>query len=68
MLKKFNISSGPAFSRKPGMSIINPLSKRRKAPMGVKFDDEDEEEDEDNATGSDSNGSQNGAKSLKVTK
>ena len=30
-------------TRKPGMSIINPMSKRRKAPKGgVKFDEEEE--------------------------
>lgn len=69
ILRKFNIASGPAYSRKPGMSIINPLSKRRKAPKGVKFDDDDDEEEgEEEDSGSESNGSQNGAKALKTTK
>lgn len=42
-LKKFNITNNnPMINRKPGMSIINPLSKRRKTPEGVKFDEDDE--------------------------
>lgn len=43
-LKKFNITNNNHVlaSRKPGMSIINPLSKRRKTPEGVKFDDDDQ--------------------------
>ena len=31
--------------RKPYMSIINPLTKRRKTPKGVQFDDDDDDED-----------------------
>ena len=47
---KVNNASGN-FSRKPGMSIINPYSKRRKVPKGgITFDDDAEgnidEEDE----------------------
>jgi hypothetical protein len=41
--KKFG--SGPAVgARKPGMSIINPMSKRRKVPEGVKYQDGDSDE------------------------
>lgn len=47
-LKKFNISSNhQPVIRKHGMSLINPMSKRKKTPKGVKFDeDEDNNEDE----------------------
>jgi hypothetical protein len=48
-LKKFNINSqvGIAGNRKPGMSIINPMSKRRKVPQGVKYDDDQDDEGEE---------------------
>lgn len=42
--------------RKPGMSLINPMVKRRKAPKGVKFDD-DENVDVDVENSSESNDS-----------
>ena len=65
VLKKFSIrgSGSQILSRKPGMSIINPLSKRKKVPQGVKFDDDDEEEDENSGTSADEN-----ARSPKVNK
>ncbi|CAF0858692.1 unnamed protein product [Brachionus calyciflorus] len=49
-LKKFNITNNsPAHGRKHGMSILNTLTKRKKAPNGVKFD-----EDEDDVESSES--------------
>jgi hypothetical protein len=40
-------SGGGNLPRKPGMSIINPYSKRRKAPGGITFDDDDENKEEE---------------------
>jgi hypothetical protein len=37
-------NQGMSKQRKPGMSLINPLSKRKNIPKGVKFNDEDEED------------------------
>ncbi|CAF0943987.1 unnamed protein product [Brachionus calyciflorus] len=43
-LKKFNITNNsPAQGRKHGMSILNTLTKRKKAPNGVKFDEDEED-------------------------
>ncbi len=43
---KANSGAG-SLPRKPGMSIINPYSKRRKAPGGITFDDDDDDENEE---------------------
>jgi len=41
-------SAGSAnLPRKPGMSIINPFSKRRKTPGGITFDDDENESDKE---------------------
>jgi hypothetical protein len=45
LLKNFNVSAQKNVVRRTqGMSIINPLSKRRKTPQGVKFDEDDDQE------------------------
>ena len=52
-------------ARKPGMSIINPLSKRRKTPKGgVQFDDDDNDdgENQDQDDESDNSSSQGALK------
>ena len=36
------------------MSIINPLTKRRKTPKGVQFDDDDDDDEDSNHSNSDS--------------
>ena len=41
---KVNSGSGN-LPRKPGMSIINPYSKRRKAPGGITFDDDNDDDE-----------------------
>ena len=43
---KVNSGSGN-LPRKPGMSIINPFSKRRKTPGGITFDDEDNNDEDE---------------------
>lgn len=56
-LKKFNVApSSQIKNRKAGMSIVNPLSKRKKLPQGVKFDDDagNEYESDDGSTSSSS--------------
>lgn len=55
VLKKFNLTNGSqTVARKPGMSLINPMSKRKKTPKGVKFDDDEEHDQKsDDATNSD---------------
>ena len=55
-LRKFSMQTG-ATSRKAGMSIINPNSKRRIMPKGVKFDDDDEDEDGGDGNVTDENSS-----------
>jgi hypothetical protein len=52
-LKKFNLSNSKHHSNnrmKPGMSIINPLSKRKKDPRGVRFDSDDDDDDNSQAS------------------
>jgi len=50
--RRFNLSKNQVANiiapRQPYMSIINPMTKRRKMPKGVQFDDDDDDEDEDN--------------------
>ena len=44
LLRRFNIASVASSNsrRKPGMSIINPMAKKRIAPKGVEFDDDND--------------------------
>ena len=59
--RRFNISKNQVAHiiapRNSHMSIINPMTKRRKTPKGVQFDEDDEEDDDEDEdeTESDSN-------------
>ena len=49
--RRFNLSKNQVANiiapRQPYMSIINPMTKRRKMPKGVQFDDEDDDDEEE---------------------
>ena len=50
-LRKFNLmgaSKSVQINRRQGMSIINPMCKRRQAPKGVQFDKDDDDDDDNN--------------------
>jgi hypothetical protein len=49
--RRFNLSKNQVANiiapRQPYMSIINPMTKRRKMPKGVQFDDDEDDDDEE---------------------